>query len=64
MTRFTDSPFERMMTQKPRGGGHPRRAPTLPKDPPSYGSNQAGQTSVGLCHREMLHYLKEMKEPK
>lgn len=23
MTRFTDSPFERMMTQKPEGGVHP-----------------------------------------
>lgn len=64
MTRFTDSPFERMMTQKPSGGDHPRRATSLPKDHPCYGCSHAGQTCVGLCHREMLHYLKERKEPK
>lgn len=57
MTRFTSSPYERMMTQKPGGGDNHRPVPALPKDHPCYGCSRAGETCVGLCHREMLAYL-------
>ncbi len=56
MTRFTDSPYERMMTQKPSGGGKPHRI-TLPKTHPCYGCVFANQVCVGICHRELLAQL-------
>ena len=30
MTRFTDSPYERMMTRRPEGGKETSRPPSLP----------------------------------
>ena len=34
MTRFTDSPYERMMTRRPEGGKETSRPPSLPPQPP------------------------------
>ena len=34
MTRFTDSPYERMMTRRPEGGKETSRPPSLPPKPP------------------------------
>ena len=34
MTRFTDSPYERMMTRRPEGGKETSRPPSLPHKPP------------------------------
>ena len=56
MTRFTDSPYERMMTQKPSGGEKPHRK-SLPKDHPCYDCCFADQVCVGICHRELLAHL-------
>lgn len=35
MTRFTDSPYERMMTRRPEGGKETSRPPSLPHSPPA-----------------------------
>ena len=37
MTRFTDSPYERMMTRRPEGGKETSRPPSLPHSHPCYG---------------------------
>ena len=34
MTRFTDSPYERMMTRRPEGGKETSRPPSLPQSHP------------------------------
>lgn len=34
MTRFTDSPYERMMTRRPEGGKETSRPPSCPKATP------------------------------
>ena len=62
MTRFTDSPYETLMTQKPRAGKPSHCASSLPSSHPCYGCSRAGQTCVGLCHREMADYLKKRKK--
>ena len=50
MTRFTDSPFERMMTQIPRSRpGKP--PPTPPKDHPCHGCKRYGEGCVLPCYR-------------
>ena len=46
MTRFTDSPFERMMTQKPEGRKKTSRPPSLPKSHPCYGCGNYGRPCV------------------
>ena len=35
MTRFTDSPYERMMTRRPEGGKETSRPPSLPHNHPA-----------------------------
>lgn len=51
MTYFTDSPYERMMMQKPIA----RREPPKKAAPPCGGcSYQSGQPCVGVCCRELL----------
>ena len=35
MTRFTDSPYERMMTRRPEGGRETSRPPSLPHNHPA-----------------------------
>lgn len=35
MTRFTDSPYERMMTRRPEGGKETSRPPSLPTATPA-----------------------------
>ena len=64
MTRFTDSPYERMMTRRPEGGKETSRPPSLPKSHPCYGCGNYGQPCVGICHREMERWLKERKRKK
>ncbi|MBQ6999739.1 MAG: hypothetical protein IJN67_01675 [Oscillospiraceae bacterium] len=61
MTHFTDSPYERMMTQKPSGGASLHRN-TLPKDHPCYGCTFVDQVCVGICHRELLAHLEKGKK--
>lgn len=65
MTRFTDSPFEQMMTKKPEGGGkNSRPSSVLPKDHPCYGCGNAGQTCVGICQKQLNQYLLERRKKK
>ena len=64
MTRFTDSPYERMMTRRPEGGKETSRPPSLPQSHPCYGCGNYGSPCVGVCHREMERWLKERKRKK
>ncbi len=59
MTRFTDSPYERMMTRRPEGGKETSRPPSF--KPPCYGCGNYGSPCVGVCYREMECWLKERK---
>ncbi|MCR1839852.1 MULTISPECIES: hypothetical protein [Lachnospiraceae] len=61
MTRFTDSPYERMMTRRPEGGKKTSRPPSLPPSHPCYGCGNYGSPCVGVCHREMSRWLKERR---
>ncbi len=53
MIRFTDSPFEAMMTRRPEGGRAISRPPSLSPDHSCYGCGNYGKPCVGICHREM-----------
>ena len=54
MTRFTDSPYERMMTRRPEGGRETSRPPSLPPQPPLLWLRGVMEAPcVGICHREM-----------
>ena len=64
MTRFTDSPYERMMTRRPEGGKDTSRPLSLPKSHPCYGCGNYGQPCVGFCHREMARWLNERRKSK
>lgn len=53
--RFTDSPYERMMTQKPTAGREVREPPALPADHPCHGCAYGRDTPcLGICWRELL----------
>ena len=60
MTRFTDSPYERMMTRRPEGGKETSRPPSLPQSHPCYGCGnyRPGQPCVGFCHKELTAWLR------
>lgn len=59
MTYFTDSPFERMMVQRPRSNPGSSSAPKPPS--PCAGCGCAGsRPCVGTCMRELM----EKKEAK
>ena len=62
MTRFTDSPYERMMTRRPESGKDTSRPLSLPKSHPCYGCGNYGQPCVGVCHREMERWLKKRRK--
>ena len=64
MTRFTDSPYERMMTRRPEGGRKTSRPHSLPPSPPCCGCGSYESPCVGICHREMERWLKERKRKK
>ena len=49
MTRFTDSPYERMMTRRPEGGKDTSRPLSLPQSHPCYGCGNYGSPCVGIC---------------
>ena len=55
MPRFTDSPYEKMMQQKPTTGRAASRPPSFPPGHPCrhcpYGKNGP---CVGICYRELL----------
>ncbi len=62
MTRFTDSPYERMMTRRPEGGKETFPVlPLCPKATPVMVCGNYGSPCVGVCHREMSRWLKERR---
>ena len=63
MTRFTDSPYEPMMTRRPEDGRDTSRPPSLSSGHPCYGCGnyQYGQPCVGVCQRELTRWLRERK---
>ena len=61
MTRFTDSPYERMMTRSPEGGKETSRPSSLPPSHPCYGCGNYGQPCVGFCHRQLTAWLRERR---
>ena len=62
MTRFTDSPFETMMTRIPEDGKETSRPPSLSPSHPCYGCGNYEKSCVGICHREMSRWLKERRK--
>lgn len=64
MTRFTDSPYEYLMTQKPYAGGERDSGP-VPYPPQSrcagcpYGS---GKPCIGVCMKKLLSQSKKSRE--
>jgi hypothetical protein len=62
MTRFTDSPYERMMTQKQEAQNQPQ-PPALPEDHPCYGCGNYGRPCVGICIRELLRWKGDPHDP-
>ncbi len=56
MTRFTNSPYERMMTHRPEGGKETSRPPSLSPGHPCYGCGNYNPTQpcVGFCHRQLV----------
>ncbi|OUP54922.1 hypothetical protein [Pseudoflavonifractor sp. An184] len=66
MTRFTDSPYERMMTRRPEGGKETSRPPSLSPGHPCYGCGnyRPGQPCVGFCHRQLTAWLRERRMKK
>lgn len=59
MTYFTDSPYEKMMQQTPRGGGGSPRPKPLPKDHRCHGCTLYG-ACCGVCHRNLIIHKKEL----
>lgn len=55
MARFTDSPYERMMTQKPQAGRFPETEP--PRFPPGHKCHGCpygrDKPCVGMCLKEI-----------
>lgn len=58
MTFFTDSPFERMMVQRPRKGREKPRAPA-PEGHHCHGCARYGEGCVLPCYRNLLPKRKE-----
>ncbi len=55
MTRFTDNPLERMMTQIPRT--LPKKSPAVPpKGHPCHGCKRYGEGCVLPCYRGIEHF--------
>ncbi len=62
MTRFTDNPYESMMTRRPEDGREISRPPSLPKSHPCYGCGNNGRPCIGFCHRELERQLKRSRK--
>ena len=64
MTRFTDSPYERMMTRRPEGGKETSRPPSLPHSHPCYGCGNYGRSCVGIVPFPVSWTVKMKKKQK
>ena len=55
MTYFTDSPYERMMTQKPETAREALVPPALPPDHPCYGCDYGRNgPCIGICYKKLM----------
>lgn len=63
MTFFTDSPFERMMVQKPKYGRE-EQPPAPPKDHRRYGCSYYGSGCAGTCYRDLIITPKRKEKEK
>lgn len=63
MTWFTDSPFEKMMTQKPGHGRHGDNTPSVPHSPACTGCPYHKELSpcIGYCIKKLQ--AKKSTEP-
>ena len=59
MTRFTDSPYERMMTQPPEGRQEAPAPPALPPGHPCYGCPY--RPCMGVCYRKLMKKRSDKK---
>ncbi|RHO56906.1 hypothetical protein DW094_03160 [Ruminococcaceae bacterium AM07-15] len=64
MTRFTDSPYERMMTRRPESGKETSRSHSLSPGHPCYGCGNYGRPCVGFCHRQLITQMQERRNKK
>ena len=60
MRYFTDSPFERLMMQRPQQGRE-ETPPPLPRDHRCYGCSYYGSGCAGTCYRDLI-ITKKRKE--
>ena len=63
MTFFTDSPFERMMVQKPKYRWE-EQPPAPPKDHRCYGCSYYGSGCAGTCYRDLIITPKRKEKEK
>ena len=63
MTYFTNSPFERMMMQRPESAQMDNFRPVAPKGHHCYGCSRYGEPCLLPCHRDLLKSTKKDKEP-
>lgn len=64
MTHFTDSPFEKLMKQRPKQQQE-KYAPALPINHPCHGcSYLKGSCCTGVCYRELILPNKKRKVDK
>ena len=55
MIRFTDSPYERMMTQVPTEPREAHGPPVRPPDHPCYGCPYGRDAPcIGICYKKLL----------
>ena len=55
MTYFTDSPYERMMIQKPKTAREALAPPALPSDHPCFGCAYGRDSPcMGICYKELM----------
>lgn len=55
MTQFTDSPYERMMTQNHLSGREARLPPAPPSDSPCCGCPYGRDAPcLGICYRKLM----------
>ena len=63
MTRFTNSPYERLMQRLPCQKPPSYPAQPVPEGHPCYGCGNIGMVCVGICSRWVEKKLKKEEHP-